>query len=76
MLAEIGLLHFAVAELPEEHTSVIFFDYPLCKDGSRLPYQVYIGVFTRGKWLVRGVPSYPKDLNGEHEVKTWAYISQ
>ena len=76
MLSEAGLLHSAQSELPEEHSSVIFFCYPICKDGYRLPYQSFIGSFYKGKWKVRGVQIYPKDLNDEYEVITWAYIYQ
>lgn len=74
MLSEAGLLHNAQSELPKDHSSVIFFAYPICKDGSKLPYQSHIGHFYKGKWSVRGVPTYPVDLNEEYEVITWAYI--
>ena len=74
MLSEAGLLHSAQSELPEDFSSVIFFAYPICKNGSKLPYQSFIGTFHEGNWRVRGVQFYPVDMNDEYEVITWAYI--
>ncbi len=75
MLSKAGLLHSAQSELPEEHMQVIFFGYPVYGK-YKLPYQSRIGGIYKGKWYVSGCPHFPKDMNEDYEVITWAYIYQ
>lgn len=75
MLSDVGLLHSTSSELPKEHMQVIFFGYPVYGE-TRLPYQSRIGGIYKGKWYVSGCPHFPKDMNEDYEVITWAYIYQ